>query len=66
LWKNPETLSDHQQIKLAWIAATDPRLYRAYLLKEALRVIFAMPYAPLLRPSTGGSAGPVDAGSRRS
>lgn len=45
LWKNPENLSDNQQIKLAWIAATDPKLYRAYLLKEALRVIFAMPYA---------------------
>jgi transposase len=45
LWKNPENLSDHQQIKLAWIAATDPRLYRAYLLKEGLRTIFTMPYA---------------------
>src|SRR5680860_827043 len=44
LWKNPENLSDHQQIKLAWIAATDPRLYRAYLLKEGLRVIFQLPY----------------------
>jgi transposase len=29
---------------LAWIAATDPRLYRAYLLKEALRMVFRMPY----------------------
>jgi transposase len=45
LWKNPENLTDNQQIKLAWIAATDPKLYRAYLLKEGLRVIFAMPYA---------------------
>ncbi len=44
LWKNPENLSDHQQIKLAWIAATDPKLYRAYLLKEGLRTIFAMPH----------------------
>src|SRR5450759_1001917 len=44
LWKNPENLSDNQAIKLAWIAATDPRLYRAYLLKEGLRTIFAMPY----------------------
>jgi len=32
LWKNPENLTDNQQIKLAWIAATDPKLYRAYLL----------------------------------
>jgi transposase len=45
LWKNPENLSENQQTKLAWIAATDPRLYRAYLLKEGLRLIFAMPYA---------------------
>ncbi len=44
LWKNPENLTENQQVKLAWIAATDPRLYRAYLLKEALRVIFAMPH----------------------
>ena len=44
LWKNPENLSDHQQIKLSWIAATDPKLYRAYLLKEGLRTIFTMPY----------------------
>lgn len=44
LWKNPENLTENQQIKLAWIAATDPRLYRAYLLKEGLRVIFALPY----------------------
>lgn len=45
LWKNPENLSENQRFKLAWIAATDPRLYRAYLLKEGLRLIFAMPYA---------------------
>jgi transposase len=44
LWKNPENLTENQQIKLAWIAATDPTLYRAYLLKEALRVIFTMPH----------------------
>ena len=44
MWKNPEDLTDKQQVKLAWIAATDPKLHRAYLLKEALRVIFAMPY----------------------
>jgi transposase len=44
LWKNPENLTENQQVKLAWIAATDPRLYRAYLLKEGLRVIFTMPH----------------------
>lgn len=42
LWKNPENLTDHQQAKLAWVAKTDPRLYRAYLLKEGLRLVFAV------------------------
>ena len=45
LWKNPEDLTEHQQIKLAWIANTDPRLHRAYLLKEGLRLIFRMTHA---------------------
>lgn len=45
LWKNPENLTENQQVKLAWIAATDPKLYRAYLLKEGLRVVFTLPYA---------------------
>jgi transposase len=44
LWKNPEDLTENQQVKLKWIAATDPRLYRAYLLKEGLRVVFQLPY----------------------
>lgn len=43
LWKNPENLTDRQHAKLAWIARTDPRLHRAYLLKEGLRVIFQLP-----------------------
>ena len=38
LWKNPENLTEKQQAKLAWIAKTDPRLHRAYLLKEGLRL----------------------------
>lgn len=42
LWKNPENLTDRQREKLAWIAKTDPRLHRAYLLKEALRYVFAV------------------------
>ena len=29
--------------KLDWIAKTDPRLYRAYLLKEGLRTVFKLP-----------------------
>jgi transposase len=43
LWKNPENLTDRQRAKLEWIAKTDPRLYRAYLLKEGLRTIFKLP-----------------------
>jgi transposase len=42
LWKNPENLTARQQTKLAWIAQTDPTLYRAYLLKEGLRHVFAV------------------------
>ena len=42
LWKNPENLTDRQQAKLAWIAATDPRLHRGYLLKEGLRAVFVI------------------------
>jgi transposase len=42
LWKNPENLTDHQADKLAWIAKTDPRLHRAYLLKEGLRYVFVV------------------------
>lgn len=34
LWKDPENLTENQQVKLAWIAATDPRLYGAYLLER--------------------------------
>lgn len=40
LWKNPENLTEHEHAKIAWIAQTDPRLYRAYLLKEGLRYVF--------------------------
>ena len=32
-----------QRVKLDWIAKTDPRLYRAYLLKEGLRMVFKLP-----------------------
>jgi len=40
LWKNPENLTRNQFDQLLWIAATDPRLWRAYRLKEALRQAF--------------------------
>ena len=42
LWKNPENLTDRQREKLAWIAKTDPRLHRAYLLTQGLRYVFAV------------------------
>jgi transposase len=42
LWKNPDNLTDREAAKLAWIAKTDPRLHRAYLLKEGLRHVFAV------------------------
>jgi transposase len=42
LWKNPENLTEKQQTKLAWVAKSHPRLHRAYLLKEGLRVAFQL------------------------
>lgn len=42
LWKNPEDLTERQTARLAWIAKTDPRLHRAYLLKEGLRHVFSV------------------------
>jgi transposase len=40
LWKRPERLTDRQQGKLAAIEHVNRRLYRAYLLKEELRLVF--------------------------
>ncbi len=40
LWKRPERLTERQQQKLATIEKVNRRLYRAYLLKEQLRVVF--------------------------
>jgi len=42
LWKNPEDLNPRQRQQLDWIAKTDPKLWRAYLLKEGLRYVFAV------------------------
>jgi transposase len=41
LWKNPEDLTVRQQAKLADIASTNRPLFKAYLLKEQFRKIFA-------------------------
>jgi transposase len=35
-------LTNRQRHQLEWIATTDPALWRAYLLKEALRYVFAV------------------------
>jgi transposase len=42
LWKNPGDLTGRQRRQLDWIAKTDQRLWRAYLLKEGLRYVFAV------------------------
>lgn len=42
LWKSPQNLTDRQRAKLAWVATVNRRLYRAYLLKEQLREVFAL------------------------
>jgi len=42
LWKNPEDLTGRQAATLAGIAKTNAPLYRAYLLKEQLRQVFAL------------------------
>ncbi len=42
LWKNADDLTGRQRHQLAWIAKTDERLWRAYLLKEGLRYVFAV------------------------
>jgi transposase len=39
--KNPENLTGEQRTTIAAIAKTNNRLYRAYLLKEQLRAVFA-------------------------
>jgi transposase len=51
LWKNPEDLTERQNAKLAWIAANDPRLHRAYLLKEGLRTVYRIAKAEGLTPA---------------
>jgi transposase len=45
LWKRPERLSERQRAKLQTIEHVNRRLYRAYLLKEQLRVVFQEPDA---------------------
>ena len=42
LWENSERLTGRQKGKLAWVAKTNNQLYRAYLLKEELRLAVRM------------------------
>jgi transposase len=42
LWKNPEDLTGRQAAKLAWVTKANAPLYRAYLLKEQLRIVFQL------------------------
>jgi len=43
MWKNPEDLTPSQRESLGWIPKVNNALYRAYLLKEALRMVFRAP-----------------------
>jgi transposase len=42
LWKNPEDLTVRQRGTLARVAAVNQHLYKAYLLKEELRLVFKL------------------------
>lgn len=42
LWKNPDNLTERQREHLAWIVKNDPRVHRAWLLKEGLRHVFTL------------------------
>jgi transposase len=42
--KNPENLTGSQEATLELIAKSNPKLYRAYLLKEKLRLVFKHPF----------------------
>jgi transposase len=45
LSKNPEHLTDGQAATIELVAKSNPRLYRAYLLKERLRLLFQHAFA---------------------
>lgn len=66
LWKNVENLTDNQRAKLVWVAKTDPRLHRGYLLKEPLRICFKVEGQAEKVGLDRSSPGRSDAGSTRS
>ena len=49
LWKNPGNLTSRQRTTLAVIEKTNKPLYRAYLLKEHLRLVFQLPFAKAVK-----------------
>jgi transposase len=42
LWKNPEKLTEGQQLKLSRVQQVNARLFRAYLLSQELRLIYRL------------------------
>jgi transposase len=46
LWKRPENLTSRQRGQLTWIEKSHPRLWRAYLLKEGLRLALSLDGQP--------------------
>jgi len=48
LWKRPQNLTAKQRSQLGWIERTNQSLYRAYLLKEQLRLVSQLPLAEAL------------------
>jgi transposase len=53
LLKNPESLTANQEATVEMIAISNPKLYRAYLLKEKLRLLFKL--------TADGAAGEIKA-----
>ena len=49
LWKNPDTLTERQQTKLAEIQKTNKPLYRAYLISQQLREIYRVTHEQATR-----------------
>jgi transposase len=63
LIKNPGDLTGRQRTTLAGTAKTNARLYRTYLLKEQLRMVFTAKGQPGRGCSPAGSPGPAAAES---
>ena len=47
LLKNPQDLTEHQEEQLKFLTTANPRLYRAYLLKEDLRLALKAGYVSI-------------------